>query len=450
MRDFATLLRPVSSRMRLIATTITLLAFLSVGASAQYYSCTVYTPYAGQSFTQGTDCYIQWEFGYNPGWVYNRIGIDISSNGGASWFNLASNLNGYTTTYTWAIPLTQTPGTNYYVRVYEQAYWYSPYNSDGYGGAFTIARACTTPIISVHPKPATVCAGIAYTFTVTSDMLSGTYQWKKDNVIVATTTTPSYTINPVAVSHAGSYSVTLTDPCGVNKTATSNGAPLVVNIPPSITKHPQPTVTICQSGRDTLKAGGIGIGRTFQWQKDGVNIPFATDSNYVVDNAQLTSQGSYRLVVSGTCSPSAVTNASVVSVVVRPAMTTEPTSLALCPGSSGQLSVVATGVSLSYQWYRNNVAIAGTGSTLPFTNYSYAQDGQYYVVVTSTVPNPNNCAVKVNSAIVTVTGYRAPSGCFRFKRVYRSPLYMIRMLPCPMPRGIASAATSHCLDTYCP
>ncbi len=417
MRDFAAFLRPISSRASKMATLVTFLLLMSMSASAQYYGYyqfTVYNPTVGQTYTRGTTMTINWTYDYNPAYLGNWVALDYSSDGGSSWTNIVGGLYGGTTSYDWEIPALATPSTQYYIRVYEQQNysWAYTYNSDGYGGAFTIIKNCTAPIISTSPQPATVCSGTAYTFSVTSDMTDGTYQWKKDGIVVATTTVPSYTINPVNTGHAGTYNVTLTDACstpGAPKVTNSGTANFVVNIAPAITQQPQPIVTICQSGRDTLKARGIGVGRTFQWQKDGINIPNATDSNYVVDNAQLTSNGSYRLVVSGTCTPPATSNASVVNVVVRPVITTEPTSLALCPGSSGQLSVVATGANLAYQWYRNGVALPANASTLAFTNYSYTQDGLYYVEVRTNVPNPNNCQVLVASRTVTVTGYRPPA-----------------------------------------
>ncbi|MDZ4745942.1 MAG: choice-of-anchor D domain-containing protein [bacterium] len=394
-----------------------LLVLMSVSTSAQNIGWGYYfymsSPSTGSVYTRGVNSVsIQWRYDYCPCYISKTVSLDWSSNGGASWTNITSGLYGGTTSYTWNIPTTQTASTNYRIKVYEDnsASWGTNwFNEPAISGQFTILRGCATPIISSSPLPATVCANTSQTFTVASDMTDGTYQWKQNGNVVATTSVPSYTINPVSTSHAGVYTVTLIENCNPTKNSTSGSANFVVNVAPSITQHPQPIVVICQSGRDTLKARGIGVGRTFQWRKDGVNIPFATDSNYVVDNAQLTSEGSYTLVITGTCAPPAISNPSVVSVVVRPAITTEPTSLALCPGSSGQLSVVASGNSLSYQWYRNNVAVAGTGSTLPFTNYAVTQDGQYYVIVTSNVPNPNNCAVTVKSAIVTVTGYRPPT-----------------------------------------
>ncbi len=417
MSDFATFLWQISSRVHKIAVVFALLLLVSVGAEAQNvgwgYRFYMSTPTTGSSFTRGVNSInVNWSYDYCPCYIGHTVSLDWSSNGGSTWTNFATGLYGGTRSFTWSIPATQTASTNYRIKVYEDlnANWGTTYfNEPAITGAFTILRGCATPIISTNPQSATVCTGTSHTFTVASDMTDGTYQWKQDGNLVATTTTPSYTINPVATSHAGAYNVTLTENCNNTRVATSGTASFIVNVPPSITRQPPATLSICQSGRDTIKSRAIGVGRRFQWQKDGVDIPLARDSNLVLDNAQLTTNGSYTVTVSGTCAPPAVSTPTVVTVVIRPTITTEPDALALCPGSSGQLSTVATGPNLTYQWYRNGVALPANASTLPFTNYSTTQDGLYYVEVRSNVPNPTNCQLLVTSRIVTVTGYRPPT-----------------------------------------
>jgi len=417
MSDFAAFLRPISTRTKKLLAILSLLALTSVAAEAQLYCCGwtfyMYSPSAGSQFTRGTSTvYINWGWSYNPSYIGHTVSVDFSSNGGTTWNNITTGLFGGQNFYNWAIPISQTPGTNYRVRVIEDlnANWGTTYfNEPAMSGVFTILPGCAAPTIATQPQTATVCSNTSHTFSVVSDMTDGTYAWRKDGATIATTTTPTYTINPVTTASAGSYSVVLTQNCNTTFTRTSNAATLNVNVPPSITQQPPATLAICQSGRDTLKARGIGVGRTFRWQKDGVDIPNATDSNLVIDNAQLPTQGAYRLVITGTCAPPAISNATAVNVVIRPSITTEPSALALCPGSTGQLSVVASGPNLSYQWYRNGAAIPGAASTLPFTNYSTTQDGMYHVVVISNVPNPTNCQLTVTSRIVTVTGYRPPT-----------------------------------------
>lgn len=386
-----------------------------VGADAQTYYLSITTPTRGSSYTRGVDnVEINWGYGYYGGACALSVSLEVSSDGGSTWTTIASDLHREDESYTWDIPTTQTPGTSYHIKVSAvglgDGYYYciEDYES-ATSGAFTISKLCSAPTISRNPLPATVCTNTSHTFTVDGNMEEGTYQWKKNGNVVATTTTPSYTISSVATSHAGAYTVKLIAACNTTYTATSSSATLTVKVSPAITQQPQPSVSICQSGRATLTARATGSGKTFQWRKDGVNIHNAIDSNYIVDNAQLTSQGSYTVRVSVTCTTAVVSNASVVGVVAPPVITTQPTNLAICPGSAGQISVVATGERLSYQWFRDGVAIGATGSTLQFTNYNVAQDGQYGVVIRTNVSNPNACLAIAQSRTVTVTGYRPPS-----------------------------------------
>lgn len=417
MSYFAAFPRLISAQSKKIMALVAVLTLMSVGASAQCWNFTMYTPTAGSVYTKGVSTMsITWGYGLAMCNYGLTAALQYSTNDGATWTNIVTGLNGCTTSYQWAIPASVTASTNFRVKVRTETendtwgwvgscYW----NRDAISGRFSVLRGCVTPVITTNPASATICVNTSQTFSVVSDMTDGTYQWKQNGVVVATTSTPSYTINPVATSNAGAYTVTLTENCDATKVATSGTATLTVNVPPTITQQPPATLAICQSGRDTIKARGIGVGRTFQWKKDGVDIPLARDSNLVIDNAQLSSNGSYTLTVTGTCAPPAVSNPTIVNVIIRPTITTEPNALALCPGSSGQLSTVATGPNLTYQWYRNGVALPANTSTLAFTNYANAQDGLYYVEVRSNVPNPNNCQLLVTSRIVTVTGYRPPT-----------------------------------------
>lgn len=80
------------------------------------------------------------------------------------------------------------------------------------------------------------------------------------------------------------------------------------------------------------------------------------------------------------------------STVSAPSITAQPASTAIVPGATGTLTVVATGTSPTYQWFKDSVAIAGaTSATLSLT-----AAGSYYVAV-------SNSAGSVNSSTVTVT-----------------------------------------------
>lgn len=388
---------------------------LSQACSYGWGQMYVTSPSAGQQFTRNTTMTIRWYSDYTQIGNYNgTYTIDYSSNGGATWTNITTGVNGYATSYNWTIPLSVIAGTNYMVRVWEQpgASWSCGFSLPGSSGVFTILKGCFAPVISQQPTSRTVCVNTSTTFTVNSDLETGTYEWRRNGITVATTTTNSYTIPSVRLSDAGLYDVVIREACNPSSAfTTSASAQLTVIEAPVITQQMPATRSICENTNDTLRIRAIGAGRTFQWFRDGTPISGARDSNFVINNATATTAaGVYTCVVSGTCLPSATSSACTLAVVGKPRVTAEPTNLDLCVGASGSISVTASGSNLVYQWFKDGVRLSNaTNATLAFSNYDYTSDGQYYCVATSNVPNPNNCVVAVQTRTVRVSGFRAPT-----------------------------------------
>lgn len=82
------------------------------------------------------------------------------------------------------------------------------------------------PTITGHPAHQSKTVGSSATFSVSVDgSPSFTYQWRKNGTNISGATGASYTISSVQTSHAGSYSVVVSNAAG---SATSNGATLTV------------------------------------------------------------------------------------------------------------------------------------------------------------------------------------------------------------------------------
>lgn len=376
----------------------------------------VSSPSSGASFVQGTVCAVRWSSGYYTIGSYGgKYRVEYSSDNGSTWTLVSSTLDGFTKSYNWTVPLTAVPTTTYRIRVSEvpQAGWCTQSNP-GTSAAFTVLSACKAPSISASPRSQSICGGQPATFTVSSDMINGTYEWFKDGVSLGSPTrSSSYTIPVTTLASDGMYSVTLRDDCNPTVMVTTSATgKLTIIEPPAFSVNLPATRVICESGNDTLRVRAVGAGRRFQWFKDGVAITGATDSNYVINNAQATTatMGRYHVVVSGTCTPAASSVMCDLTVAARPRITRNPSPLAACPGSNGNtLSVTATGQVLSYQWYKDGGLINGaTSSSLTFNNYDLSMNGNYYCVVKSEIPNPNNCVVTAQSTTVRVSGFRVP------------------------------------------
>lgn len=375
----------------------------------------VTAPTAGSSWQQNTTMTIRWTTSsYVAGNYSMTYSLDYSSNNGTTWTLIKAGINGFTLTFNWLIPNTATPTTTYRIRVREVPDYYNfgcAFNNPGISGTFTVIKGCNNPTISAQPTTQTVCVGQPVTFSVSSDMTTGTYEWSKDGVSLGVTRSPSYTIPSTTLGSAGLYSVLLRDDCDpTNKFTQSASARLTVIEAPVVTTNLPLTRSICENANDTLRIRATGAGRRFQWFKDGVAIAGATDSNYIINNALAAANGNYYCVVSGTCTPPATSAICSLTVAAKPRITREPVAVTACPGSNGNtLSVAATGLNLSYQWYQDGVLINGaTSSTLTFNNYDYSMNGQYYCMVRSEIANPNNCVITAQSRTVRVSGFRNP------------------------------------------
>src|SRR6202000_944003 len=84
-------------------------------------------------------------------------------------------------------------------------------------------------------------------------------------------------------------------------------------------------------------------------------------------------------------------------------VSTAPSSVTTCPGTSVSLSVNASGTSLSYQWFKGTGALSGqTNNTLTLNNVGPVDQGIYSAVFTGVCGPPvtNSAPLTVNSNVV--------------------------------------------------
>lgn len=161
---------------------------------------------------------------------------------------------------------------------------------------------------------------------------------------------------------------------------------------PVITTPPSPANQAVGVGANVqYSVAAAGSGLSYQWQKDGVNItgnPSATTNNLTLTNVQTTDSGSYTVKVTnagGTATSGAVT-LTVTSGPTDPApvITQQPQNTTVVLGGSTSLSVTTVGSNLMYQWFKNDVLIAGaTSATLGFTNAQPSDTGNYRVNISN-------------------------------------------------------------------
>jgi hypothetical protein len=218
-------------------------------------------------------------------------------------------------------------------------------------------------------------------------------------VVTVVSTTCTLTLTNVMTNSAGSYSVTVGN--GVGSVVSSN-ALLAVLVPPSITTQPT-SATVIQGGSATFSvtaAGTTPLG--YQWYFNGTNLLVgATNFTLTITNIQITNTGNYFVVVSNVIGGVTSTNVSL-TVLVPPAITTQPTNVTVIQGSNATFSVTAAGTTpLNYQWYSNgtNQLIGATNASLTVSNVQTNNAGNYSV----TVVNPAGSVVSSNATLTVLS-----------------------------------------------
>jgi hypothetical protein len=254
--------------------------------------------------------------------------------------------------------------------------------------ALTVVSTSNTLSIVTQPTSVSILLGQNATFSVLADGAAPLkYEWKKDGVSIAGATGSILRLVNVTASQAGSYSVLVTSSSG---SVTSNSAALTVNSPLTITANPtsrSAAIGDALASAFTVTAtAASGVTLTYQWRKDGVNIPDATSSTLGLTSIKAADFGSYSVTVSspsGTITSSSAALYRVSDPVIAPVITREPKGITIKAGSSLILSVAATGSPApTYQWQLNGTAVPGaTAATLVLTDILASQAGSYNVVV---------------------------------------------------------------------
>ena len=238
----------------------------------------------------------------------------------------------------------------------------------------------SAPRIVTQPQNQTANFGGFATFNVTASGLQPlSYQWQFGGSPIADATESSYTRGNIQATDAGNYAVIVANAAG---SVTSSNAALSVNVPPTITTHPQ--------------SQGIGAGATasffvlatgtaplaYQWRLNGASIANATASSFTRTNAQTADAGNYSVVVSNLAGTATSSNA-VLTVDTAPYITAQPQDQIVRLGSNALFNVTAVGgAPLSYQWRLSGVSLPGqTATNLIFLSAQSSNAGPYTVVV---------------------------------------------------------------------
>jgi plastocyanin len=174
--------------------------------------------------------------------------------------------------------------------------------------------------------------------------------------------------------------------------------------PPSITSQPK-SQTVSAGANVTFNVTATGTAPlSFQWQKNGTDVPGSTSASLTLNAVTASDAGSYTVVV--TNAAGSVTSDSATLTVNAagngPVITSQPTSQTVSSGANVTFTVTATGTApLSFQWQKNGAAIPGaTSASLTLNAVTTSDAGSYTVVVSNGVGSvtSSTATLTVNTA----------------------------------------------------
>jgi len=242
------------------------------------------------------------------------------------------------------------------------------------------AKAHSFPTIQTSPQPVTVNVGSSASFSVAASGGGLSYQWQKDTINIPGETDATYTISTTTATDNGSYRCIVSNSVG---NITSAAAVLTVISPPVITQSPI-SQTVAEGQNVTFSVTATGLSMSYQWQKNGVNIPLGIASTLTLTAVTTAQMGDYRCIVSNTAGqiPS---QAAALQVNGKPTITMQPAPVVAASGGSAQFEVQALGPDLTYQWQfgGENIPLA-TNRTLMINPVTAGAVGSYRCFVSNT------------------------------------------------------------------
>ncbi len=272
------------------------------------------------------------------------------------------------------------------------------------------------PAFTTAPANLTVNGGDTATFTVaTSGNPAPTLQWQvstdgggnftnvilSGNIIGNTSTTLILLNTPLSANGDQFRCVATNSVAATNSTA----AVLTVNTPPTITV--QPTVPAHVNGLTPLALSVTVTGTNpiaYQWMQNGVAIPGATSSTYIVLAANATNSGNYSVLVSNVGGNVTSITTPTVTVAMKPvvgnlkALTKNPVKR----GTAAQFLVTAYGVQpVSYQWLKNGKRMVNNGRIS-------GANGLELTIAHTNITDVGNYSVKVTNTLGSITSATLP------------------------------------------
>ncbi|MCC6989029.1 MAG: immunoglobulin domain-containing protein [Acidobacteria bacterium] len=262
------------------------------------------------------------------------------------------------------------------------------------------ARLAVGVPVSVSPVTHTVTVGSPVTFSFTAAPAAGTtFQWRKNGTAISGATQATFSIASAAPADAGDYTRVSTS--GNTSTLSPIITLTVVPLPPPVfLSHPASQSAAVGTSVKFSVSASSSAPLVFQWYKDGVLIPGATEDQIVLTGVSREDVGTYSVVASnsaGTATSAPATLTLTAPVVIAPSIREHPLSQTVNAGATIALGVTVAGSPpLRVQWYRNGTPLMGaTNLQLLIPNAQPSDSGRYTVTVSNSAGTATSTAAEV-------------------------------------------------------
>lgn len=154
----------------------------------------------------------------------------------------------------------------------------------------------------------------------------------------------------------------------------------------------------------------LGLTLRYQWYKNSAVLSGATTNTLYIANTTASDVGSYYLQVTDGTNVASTPAFSLylASASTSLSITTNPVAQTIAPGGLTRFSVIASdslGSALTYQWYKNGVAISGQTTNEMYITSTTSSDAGYYAVDVS------NGTTTIRSSAVLLTVALTSTSC---------------------------------------
>jgi len=167
-------------------------------------------------------------------------------------------------------------------------------------------------------------------------------------------------------------------------------------VAPTISSQPT-NLTLIAGSTATFSVGANGsVPLSYQWQHANTNLPGANSATLAILNAQASDAGFYHVIVTN-LGGNITSQDAVLTVLVPPFISAQPTNVTAIAGNTVQFTVTAGGTApLHYQWRLNGAELdSQNNAQLTLNSVQPVSAGNYTVVIT-------NVAGSITSAVAVL------------------------------------------------